>query len=88
MTESEYKEQSERLGRYRKAADRLSVITQKKADISNGVISIDCVSTNCDYGKQIDFEYLGEDFKKMLTDSVVSFLDSEIETIKKSMDDI
>lgn len=83
MTESEYKEQSERLEKYKKAADRLSVITRRRAEINNGILSM-----NCAYDKQVNFDYLGEDFKEKLKNIIVSFFDAEIETIRKSMEDI
>lgn len=83
MTESEYKKQSERLGKYKNAQDRISVIERKKSIIENGILSI-----NCDYDKNIDFDYLGDGFKQKLVETITSFLESEIEEIKKSMEDI
>lgn len=83
MTELEYKEQSERTERYKNAQDKISVIEKKKSAIQNGLLSI-----NCAYDKQIDFDYLGDDFKQRMVDCIVSFLDTEIETIRKSMADI
>lgn len=83
MTESEYKEQSERLRAYENAQDKLSVIEKKKSAIGNGILSM-----NCAYDRQIDFDYLGDDFKQRLIDVITSFLETEIETIRKSMEDI
>lgn len=83
MTELEYKEQSERMKRYKNAQDRISVIEKKKSAIQNGLSSM-----NCAYDKRIEFDYLGEDFKQRLVDFIVSFLDTEVETIRKSMGDI
>ena len=61
MTETEYKEQKERLSRYEKARDRIAVIAKVRALINNGILSI-----NCAYDKHVDFDYLGDEFKKML----------------------
>lgn len=83
MTESEYKKLRGCLQKYEKEADRLSVITRKRAEINNGILSM-----NCAYDKQVNFDYLGEDFKEKLKNVIVSFLDAEIETIRKSMEDI
>lgn len=83
MTELEYKEQSERLEKYKKAEDKISVISRKKSEISNGILSIRCAQN-----KEVNFNYLGDDFKERLLGNILSFLDSEIESIKKSMEDI
>lgn len=83
MTELESKEQSERLEKYKKAEDGISVLERKKSQINNGILSIECT---CD--KSVDFDYLGEDFKENLTRNIISFLDSEIQSIRKSMEDI
>lgn len=81
MTELEYKKQSERIERYKNVQDKISVIEKKKSAIQNGLLSM-----NCAYDRQIDFDYLGEDFKQKLSDVIVSFLDTEIETTRKSME--
>lgn len=83
MTDIEYKEQSERVGKYNKCSDKVSVIEKKKSAIQNGILSIQCSGD-----KQIDFDYLGNDFKKRLIENIVSFLDSEIENVKKEMENI
>lgn len=83
MTESEYKEQSERLKKFKSAQDEISAIENRKAKIRNGILSI-----NCDYNKEVDFKYFGDDFEERLINNITSFLDSEIETIRKSMEDI
>lgn len=83
MTESECKEQSERLEKYRNMQDKISVIVKKKSQISSGIISIKCMGSNV-----VDFDYLGDDFRERLTENILSLLDSEIETIKKSMETI
>lgn len=81
MTELEYKNQSERIEKYKNVQDKISVIEKKKSAIQNGLLSM-----NCAYGRQIDFDYLGEDFRQRLSDVIVSFLDTEIETMRKSME--
>ncbi len=80
MTDTEYKELSDRIEKYKKCADKISVIEKKKLAIRNGILSIQCA-----YDKQIDFNYLGDNFKQRLTKNVASFLDGEIENIKKEM---
>ena len=42
MTDVEYKEQNERVEKYNKCADRISVIEKKKALIKSGIIYIQC----------------------------------------------
>lgn len=83
MAESEYKEQNARLEKYNNIRDRISVITRKKSEINNGILSI-----NCAYDKVIDFDYLGDDFKGRLLNNIISFLYSEIEASKKSMENV
>lgn len=83
MTESEYKEQSERIKKYENAQGRICAIEKKKSAIQNGLLSMNCV-----YDRQVDFDYLGDDFKERLINSIASFLDTEIEAIRKSMGDI
>lgn len=83
MTELEYKEQGERVEKYKNAQDKISVIEKKKSAIENGISSM-----NCAYDRQIDFDYLGDYFKQRLICAIVSFFDTEIETIRKSMEDI
>ena len=83
MTEAEYKEQKERISRYEKARDRIAVITKDRDLINNGILSI-----NCAYDKHVDFDYLGDEFKKMLVNHITSFLNNEIENVKKSMDGV
>ncbi len=83
MTDIEYKEQSERVEKYNKCADKVSVIEEKKSAIQNGILSI-----QCSRDKQIDFDYLGDNFKQRLIENIVSFLDEEIENIKKEMEKI
>ena len=83
MTETEYKEQKERLSRYEKARDRIAVIAKVRALINNGILSINCA---CD--KHVDFDYLGEEFKERLVNHITSFLDNEIENAKQSMEDV
>lgn len=83
MTESEYKEQNERIKKYENAQDRICAIEKNKYKIRNGLLSI-----NCAYDRQVDFDYLGDDFKERMINSISSFLDTEIETIRKSMEDI
>lgn len=83
MTNIEYKDQSERIEKYKKCSGRIFSIEKKKFAIQNGILSI-----QCSYDKQIDFDYLGEDFKQRLIENIVSFLDGEIENIKKEMEKI
>lgn len=83
MTDAEYKEQNERIKKYNKCTDRISVIESKKSAIQNGILSIQCV-----YDKQINFDYLGDDFKEKIVENIISFLDTEIQNIKKSMEGI
>ena len=83
MTEAEYKEQKERISRYEKARDRIAVIVKDRTLINDGILSINCAND-----KHVDFDYLGEEFKERLVIHITSFLDNEIENVKKSMDDV
>lgn len=83
MTELECREQSERVKKYNSAQDRISVIEKKKSAIRNGLFSM-----NCAYERNIDFDYFGDEFKQRLIDAITSFLETEIEIIRKSMEDI
>lgn len=80
MTEEEYKNQSERTGKYESAKDKISVLERKKLLISAGIYS---VKTLC---ADIDFEYLGNDFKNRFTEHIIGFFDAEIEKIKREME--
>lgn len=83
MTDVEYKKQNERVEKYNKCSDRISVIESKKSAIQNGILSI-----QCNYGRRIDFGYLGDDFKEKIVENIILLLDEEIENIKKIMEDI
>ena len=83
MTELEFEKQENRILKYKNAIDKIAAIENKKAKIKNGILSIKCA-----YDKDIDFEYLGNEFKERLIQNIVSFFDSEIENIKKSMEEI
>lgn len=83
MTESEYNEQKERLEEYRSAQNKVSSIAAMKLKINVGIREI-----QCDHGNKINLALYDEDFCNRLKDNIVSFLDKEIECIKKSMEDI
>lgn len=83
MTESEFIKQNTRIEKYKNEYGKIGVIEGKRTAISNGIFSI-----SCKYSRTIDFDFLGDDFKERLQNAIVSFLDSEIEAIKKSMEDI
>lgn len=67
MTDIEYKEQNERVEKYNKCADMISVIEKKKSAIQCGISSIQCAYRN------IDFDYLVDNFKKRLIGNIVLF---------------
>ena len=83
MTEKEYKELQARLEKYKCAEDRISVLERKKSSIQNGIMLITCA-----YQRQVDFDYLGDDFKERLVECICYFLDTEIQHIRESMDEI
>ncbi len=83
MTITEYKEQSEKIEKYDKCTDRISVIVRNRHIIQNGILSIQCA-----YDKQVDFDYLGDNFKQRLIENIVSFLNREIVNIRKEMEEI
>lgn len=80
MTESEYKEQSERLKQYKSAQEKIFNINKKKMEISSGIVSIQCVENGA--------VYFDENFSERLIKNIVALLNAEIETIKKSMENI
>lgn len=83
MTESEYKEQRERLEKYKRAENRISDISKMKSVISTGIISI-----NCSCGKEIRLNNFGEEFEEKLSKAIIELLDSEIENAEKYMKNI
>lgn len=83
MTESEYKQQIERINQYNAAINKISIISEKKQ-----LIIDDGLAFVCSENRWIYFDYLGEDFKQRLINNITSFFDLEIESIRKSMEDI
>lgn len=83
MTESEYEEQSERLKKYSGCENAISALSRKKSDVEAGILSIRCTRVG-----EVDFGYFGKDFGERLQNTIALFLDSEIETIRKSMEEI
>ncbi|MFQ9515311.1 MAG: hypothetical protein ACLRZ9_05735 [Eubacterium sp.] len=82
MTKQEFENQSKRIEKYKDAMDRIAVIENKIIQVQNGILVIEC-----DYTR-FDFEYLGKGFKKRLAENVVQFLNSEIENLKKIIEEI
>ena len=78
MTETEYKKQSERLEKYKKAENRMSNISEMKSAISKGIISI-----NCAYDREIHVAGFGQEFEERLAKVIMEILDLEIEDTAK-----
>lgn len=83
MTESEFTKQNMRVEKYKNEYGKIGVIENKRTAISNGILSI-----QCEYNRTIDFDFLGDYFKERLQNVIILFLDSEIEAIRKSMEEI
>lgn len=83
MTEQEYKEQSERVKLYESKNNQIEFLEAEKIRISIGIVFLEC-----EYEYKILFKHRSEDFVERLKEHICNFYESEIEDIKKSLEEI